>query len=42
MITEVRFSAVASAGNRSPLSSVSLRTRLVTQQVGSEFKRALK
>lgn len=34
MITEVRFSAVANQGIRSPLASVSLRSRVVTRTVG--------
>lgn len=34
MITEVRFSAIANQGIRSPLASVSLRSRVVTRTVG--------
>lgn len=37
MITEVRFSAIANQGNRSPVASVSLRSRVVTRMVGNHF-----
>ncbi|XDV26988.1 hypothetical protein PO909_030591 [Leuciscus waleckii] len=36
MITEVRFSAIANQGNRSPLASVSLRSRVVTRTAYSQ------